>query len=354
MLFTPYPLGTLKLSNRIVMAPLTRCRAQSNGIPSAFASLYYQQRASAGLIISEATCISPQAKGYAFTPGIYTDAHIEAWKNITQAVHDAQGRIFCQLWHVGRISHPNLQPHHAQPVAPSAIQAHGMAFTEEGLLPFVTPRALETSEIPEIIEQYRHAAICAKAAGFDGIELHAANGYLLDQFLRSGSNQRTDSYGGSVENRQRLIIEVMDALLTVWPADRIGIRLSPVSKIHDMSDENPQTTYLKLIEALNPKHLSYIHVIEGSTDEKTRAVPKTFDFLKLKNSFQGSYIANLNYNKEQAIEAIHQKQADLISFGRPFIANPNLVEKLQKNLPLREAPKETWYAGGEKGYIDWD
>lgn len=354
MLFKTYQLKTLKLPNRIVMAPLTRCRAHSDGTPSDFAALYYQQRARAGLIISEATCISPQAKGYAFTPGIYTNAHIEAWKKITRAVHDAQGRIFCQLWHVGRISHPNLQPHHALPLAPSAIQPNGLAFTEEGFLPFVTPRALETVEIPYIIEQYRHAAVCAKAAGFDGIELHAANGYLLDQFLRSGSNQRTDGYGGSVENRLRLIIEVMDALLTVWPADRIGIRISPVSKIHDMSDENPENTYLKLIEALNPKHLSYIHVIEGSTDEKTRTASDTFDFQKLKNTFQGSYIANLNYNKEQAIEAVYQKQADLISFGRPFIANPNLVEKLQRNLPLREAPKETWYGGGEQGYTDWD
>lgn len=353
MLFSSYQLGSLTLPNRIIMAPLTRCRALANGCPNKLTALYYQQRASAGLIISEATCISPQAKGYAFTPGIYNDLQIQAWQKITKAVHEAQGRIFCQLWHVGRISHPSLQPENALPVAPSAIQAQGMAFTEEGFQAFVKPRALETHEIPEIVEQYRHAAKCAYIAGFDGIELHAANGYLLDQFLRSGSNQRQDEYGGSIENRMRLILEVIDALLQVWPSERIGIRISPISKIHDMSDENPEKTYIQLIKALNSKKLSYIHVIEGSTDEKTRTSNNVFDFESLRKTYCGSYIANLNYNKKDAIDALKHHHADLISFGRPFIANPNLVEKLQKDLPLQDAPRDTWYGGGEKGYTDW-
>jgi N-ethylmaleimide reductase len=353
MLFSPFQMHDLLLKNRIVMAPLTRCRAGVNDCPTALTTLYYQQRASAGLIISEATQISPQGKGYAHTPGIYSQDQIKAWKKVTNAVHKAGGLIFSQLWHVGRISHPFLQPNQQLPVAPSAICPSGKAFTEQGFFDFVTPRALETHEIAGIIEQYRHAAMCAKKAGFDGIEIHAANGYLLDQFLRSGTNHRNDIYGGTIANRIRLITEVIDAVLQVWPKERIGIRLSPISKIHDMTDENPENTYSHLIEILNQKKIAYIHIVEGSTDAKERPLQNDFNFFELKKKFKGIYIANNLYSKALAIDALNTQHADLISFGKPFIANATLVNKFKHDLPLRTAPRETWYGGNEQGYTDW-
>ncbi|NDH09705.1 MAG: alkene reductase [Gammaproteobacteria bacterium] len=351
-LFGKFSHKSLTLQNRIVMAPLTRCRAAQDGVPSPYAAEYYAQRASAGLMISEATCISAQAKGYAFTPGIYTDAQISNWQKITENVHAHGGKIFCQLWHVGRISHPSLQEDNALPVAPSAICPEGEAFTETGPQNFVTPRALETDEIPGIIEQYVHAAIAAKKAGFDGIELHAANGYLLDQFMRSGSNLRQDQYGGTIENRIRLTLEVIDALLKIWPKDCIGIRLSPVASYHSMHDDNPMATFMALILALNKRDILYIHCVEAS-ERAHRPNQETFDFLKLRLAFNGLYIANNCYTKTLAISALEHHDADLICFGRPFIGNPDLVERLRHDYPLTEAPMNTWYGGGAQGYIDW-
>lgn len=351
-LFQSFKIADLTLKNRIVMAPLTRCRAGHDDSPTEVNASYYAQRASAGLIISEATQISPQGKGYAHTPGIYTENQIAGWKKVTQSVHQSGGKIFCQLWHVGRISHPDLQPNGALPVAPSAIAAEGMALTETGLKPFVTPRALKTEELGQIVEQYRHAADCAKRAGFDGVELHAANGYLLDQFLRSATNLRQDAYGGSVENRMRLIVEIIDAILQVWPSHRIGIRISPVSTFNQMADENPQKTFEQLIQVLNTKYLAYLHCIEGTArDERPR--PDEFDFIKLRQTFNSVYIANNMYQLDSAKQAIDEKTADLICFGRAFIANPDLVHRFANGFPLEEAPKSCWYGGGAPGYTDW-
>ena len=264
-LFKPMQLGPLQLANRIVMAPLTRSRAKEDDIPGDLAAEYYVQRASAGLIIAEATQISPQGKGYILTPGIYSSEQVQAWKKITDAVHAANGKIFLQLWHVGRISHPSIQIDGALPVAPSAIKPEGQSYTDEGFVPMVTPRALETSEMASIVEQYRTAAQNAKAAGFDGVEIHAANGYLLDQFLRDKTNQRTDAYGGSIENRARLLLEVTAAVVQVWGGDRVGIRISPLSTFGDISDSNPQPLFTYVVEQLNSFNLVYLHVIEGDT-----------------------------------------------------------------------------------------
>lgn len=353
MLFSPFKLQDIHLKNRIVMAPLTRCRAGDHDVPSDMNALYYAQRSTAGLIISEAAQISQQGKGYPHTPGIYSEQHIAGWKKVTDAVHQAQGKIFCQLWHVGRISHPFYQENGALPVAPSAIRPKGQALTENGLMDFVTPRALKLEEIPSIIEQYRHAAFCAKQAGFDGIEIHAANGYLLDEFLRSSTNHRTDAYGGSVQNRIRFVLEVLDTILSIWPSHRIGIRLSPISKVNSMEDTDPMKTYMTLIYELNSKKIAYIHLVEGSTDSKDRPSKQDFNFLALREAFHGAYIANNLYTKSLAIEALENHHADLISFGKPFIANANLVEKFKYDLPLVHAPKSTWYGGDERGYTDW-
>lgn len=351
-LFSPFQFHDLTLKNRIVMGPLTRCRAGKDDCPLPMHAVYYAQRATAGLIISEATQISQQGKGYAHTPGIYTNKQISAWLETTNAVHKHGGKIFCQLWHVGRISHPDLQPNHERPVAPSALQPRGQALTETGFKPFEMPRALETIEIPNIVAQYAHAAECALKAGFDGVEIHAANGYLLDQFIRSNTNLRKDQYGGTVQNRIRILIEIIEAILKIWPSNRIGIRLSPVSTFNDMCDANPFMTFSTLIEAINPYHLSYIHCIEGTARDK-RPSPDEFDFPKLRNQFNGLYIANNLYNLELAVKALSNNDADLICFGRDFIANPDLVYRLEHQIPLQKAPIETWYGGDEKGYTDW-
>lgn len=352
-LFQPIQLGSLTLANRVVMAPLTRSRAAFGDVQTAMHAEYYQQRATAGLLITEATQISPQGKGYAFTPGIYSSAQIEGWRLTTNAVHAVGGHIFAQLWHVGRISHPDLQQDHALPVAPSAIKPSGQAFTETGLQAFVTPRALDTTEIPDIIAQYVHAAQCAKQAGFDGIELHAANGYLLDQFIRDQTNLRTDRYGGCVENRCRLVLEVIAAITAIWPSHQIGIRLSPVNTANDIHDSQPQQTFGYLISALNAFNLGYIHCVEGATASAQPSEPTAFDFIALRRAFDGLYIANNGYNLTRACQALDANQADLIAFGRPFIANPDLVYRLRTNAPCIEAPRETWYGGGAAGYIDW-
>lgn len=354
-LFQPVTIGAWQLANRIVMAPLTRCRAKHDGIPGPLQAEYYAQRASAGLIISEATNISPQARGYAFTPGIYTDAQIDGWQTVTSAVHAKQGKIVCQLWHTGRYSHPSLQPNGAIPVAPSAIAAEGETITELGMQMVLTPRALDTDEIPGIVQQYRHAAHCAKLAGFDGVEIHSANCYLLEQFIRDSTNHRKDQYGGSIENRTRLVLEVTQAVTEIWGGgNRVGIRLSPVTPAAGNTplDNDVMATYGYLIEQLNQFDLAYLHFVEGST-RMSRVVPSDVDLKQLRALFRGPYMANNLYTRKLAADVRKQGDADLICFGRPFIANPDLVERLKTGAELTEAPKETWYAGDEKGYIDW-
>ncbi len=353
-LFSPVQMGPLTLSNRIVMAPLTRSRAGKGDVPGPMNATYYEQRASAGLIITEASQISQQGKGYAFVPGIYTDEQVEGWKLVTQAVHAKGGHIFLQLWHVGRISHPDLQPDGGLPVAPSAIAPEGLAFTETGFKPHVTPRALETAEIPGIIQDYVHAAECAKRAGFDGVEVHSANGYLLDQFIRDSTNKRTDQYGGSVANRIRLTLEVTEAVVGVWGAERVGIRLSPITpQVGNIPlDSDPMGTYGALVDGLRPMGLAYLHMIEGAT-QGSREEPAGYSAQALRKRFGGLYIANNGYDREMAFEARRDNLADLICFGRPFIGNPDLVERLKIGAPLTDAPKETWYGGGAHGYTDY-
>ncbi len=351
-LFSPLPLGPSLLPNRIVMAPLTRNRAGRDGVPTALMAEYYAQRASAGLIISEATCISPQAVGYPSTPGIWNGAQVGGWARVTQAVHAHGGHIYCQLWHVGRVSHPSLQPGGALPVAPSAIRPAGEAMTHEGPQPFVTPRALATDELPGIVEQYRVAAKNAQAAGFDGVEVHAANGYLLDQFLRDGSNHRNDAYGGSVDNRARLLLEVLDAVCGVWGSHRVGVRLSPLQPFNDMRDSNPEATFCRVVELLNPLDLAYLHVTRMGIDAPGAAGP-AFDLARLRRLWRGVYMTNHGYDRAAAMAAIANGEADLVAFGTLFIANPDLVERLRRNAPLNTPDPATFYGGDERGYTDY-
>ena len=348
-LFTPIRLGAHQLPNRIVMAPLTRNRAGKEGVPQAMNIEYYRQRAGAGLIVTEGSQISPQGQGYPGTPGIHSPEQVAGWRRVTDAVHDQGGRIFLQLWHVGRVSHPSLQPDGALPVAPSAIPAEGEGMTLEGPKPFVTPRALELDEIPGLIGQYSKAAENARRAGFDGVEVHAANGYLLDQFLRDGSNQRTDKYGGSVENRLRLLLEITDAVSRVWDAERVGVRLSPLNSFNTMTDSSPQTTFVTAAESLNHFGLAYLHVVEPDFTGQVTG----FDYLRLRNSFLGPYIANGGYDKERADRALESGAADLVSFGKAFIANPDLTDRFATNGTLNEPDPSTFYGGDERGYIDY-
>ncbi|MGH8472506.1 MAG: alkene reductase, partial [Gammaproteobacteria bacterium] len=341
-----------------VMAPLTRNRAGPGNVPQATNALYYAQRASAGLIITEATQISPQGVGYPDTPGIHNAAQVEGWRQVTQAVHERRGRIFLQLWHVGRISHPALQPDGALPVAPSAVSPAGEAYTYEGLKPFVTPRALALDEIPGVIDQYRTAAHYALAAGFDGVEIHAANGYLIDQFVRDGTNHRTDRYGGSLANRVRFLLHVTEAVANIWNADRVGVRISPVAAFNDMSDSDPQTTFNYVAERLNRFGLAYLHVIEGDeSDESADEIPgestTAFDFRRLRRSFSGLYMANFGYTYAGANAALRAGRAELVSFGKLFLANPDLPERFAKRAPLNEPDHATFYGGGERGYTDY-
>jgi N-ethylmaleimide reductase len=353
-LFSPTDLGSMSLANRVVMAPLTRSRADMNGLHSDLAVEYYRQRATAGLIITEATNISRQGRGYAFTPGIYSDAQVAAWRRVTDAVHQAGGKIVCQLWHVGRMSHVDLQEDHAAPVAPSAIRAGELIFLESGTqAPPSIPRALGTDEIPAILADYTNAARRAKDAGFDGVEIHSANCYLLDQFIRDSTNKRTDRYGGSVENRTRLPIEVATEVSKIWGADRVGVRLSPITRaVGDTPlDSNPQATYGYLAEQLGNLGLAYLHCVEGQTRGPNAAAD--FDFKALHAAFGGKYIANNGYNRQLALDAAASGYADLIAFGHHYIANPDLVERLRLDAPLAESDKATYYGGGAKGYTDY-
>ncbi|PSN17784.1 alkene reductase [filamentous cyanobacterium CCP5] len=351
-LFSPIQLGPYSLPNRIVMAPLTRNRAGDGNVPQDLNVEYYRQRASAGLIISEATQVAPQGLGYPATPGIHSEAQVEGWQKVTEAVHTQGGRIFLQLWHVGRISHPSLQPNGELPVAPSPIAPEGNAMTYSGEQPFVTPRALESDEIPAIVEQYRQGAKNALAAGFDGVEVHGANGYLLDQFLRDGTNHRSDAYGGSIENRARLLLEVTQAAIDVWGSDRVGVRLSPSSTFNDMGDSDPRATFSYAVKALNPLNLAYLHLLEPSEADLRHggtAIP-TQEFRPL---YDGNLMVNWDYDQEAGHGAIASGNADLVSYGKLFIANPDLPQRFKLNAELNEPDPSTFYGGGAEGYIDY-
>ena len=351
-LLQPFRLGDLTLPNRVVMAPLTRNRAtHGSDAPGELAATYYRQRASAGLIVSEGTQISQQGQGYAWTPGMYSDAQIDGWRRATDAVHEAGGRIFAQLWHVGRISHVSLQANGGAPVAPSAIRANSRTFIESGFAEVSEPRALETAEIPGVVGDFAKAAANAKRAGFDGVELHGANGYLIDQFLRDGTNKRTDAYGGSVENRARFALEVVDAVAKVWPASRVGVRIAPVSPANDIADSNPAAIFGHLAAKLSERKIGYIHVVEGATQGDRNIAP--FDWAALRRGFSGAYIANNGYTREMADEALAAGAVDLVAFGRLFIANPDLVERLRRGAELATGDRATFFGGGAHGYTDY-
>jgi len=347
-LFSPIPLGNMELPNRMVMAPLTRNRAPAS-MPTALMAEYYRQRASAGLIISEGTQISQQGIGYPATPGIHTDAQIEGWQSITKAVHSAGGRIFCQLWHCGRISHPDYHGGD-KPVAPSAICAAGQAFTYEGLKDFVEPRALSAEDIPGIVEQYRHAAACAIKAGFDGIEIHSANGYLLDQFLRDGTNQRNDVYGGPIANRIRLLREVSEAVVAEIGADKVGVRISPVNAFNDIHDSDPQALFNQVAAMLSNLGIAYLHVVEVTM---AGDVDIAVDMAEIRQHFNGLYIANGGYDKMRGNAVIAEHDADLVAYGVPYLANPDLPERFKQDAPLNKADQSTFYGGDERGYTDY-
>ncbi len=358
-LFDPLSLGDLTLSNRVIMAPLTRMRSRQPGnIPHALNVEYYAQRASAGLIISEATQISQQGQGYPGTPGIHSPEQVEGWKLVTDAVHKKNGKIFLQLWHVGRISHSSHQPGGALPVAPSSITPTGKVFTADWKqADYETPRALETPEISGIVADYKKAAENAKAAGFDGVEVHGANGYLLDQFLQDGSNKRMDNYGGSIENRARFLLETVDAAISVWGKDRVGVRLSPYGTFNDMSDSDPVALFTYVLEQLSKRGIAYVHMIEpratsaGGSDAVAKDAPSTSQLFR--KSFKGVFISAGGYDPQSAKNAVKNNNVDAVAFGRHFIANPDLPERIKIAAPLNEYNRATFYGGTEKGYTDY-
>ncbi len=350
-LFSPYALGNIALNNRLVLAPMTRSRALKDNVANPVAATYYVQRASAGLMITEGTQVSPQGVGYIRTPGIHSPEQVEGWKRITDAVHRVGGTIFAQLWHVGRVSHPDFHGGEL-PVAPSALPVTGEAFTHNGKVNIPTPRALETNEIPGIVAQFRKGAENAKAAGFDGVELHGANGYLLDQFLRDGTNQRTDAYGGSVSKRARLPLEVTEAVVEVFGASRVGYKLSPYFAGYSMSDSSPVATFSHIARELGKLGVGYLHVSEAiagpmKVDGAVRVTPL------IRNVYDGALIANGGYAADCAETAIAGGQADLVAFGVPFLANPDLPLRYRNRAPLNAPDASTFYAGEDKGYIDY-
>ncbi|MPW09356.1 N-ethylmaleimide reductase [Paraburkholderia sp. CNPSo 3155] len=350
-LFEPYTLGRLTVANRFVMAPLTRNRAGAGLVPSELAAAYYAQRASAGLIITEATQVSAQAQGYQDTPGLYTREQIAGWRTVTEAVHTRGGRIFAQLWHVGRVAHIDLQPGGAAPVAPSAIRAATKTFVNNGFADVSEPRALELAELPGIVNDFRQAAANAIAAGFDGVEIHGANGYLLEQFIKDGANQRTDAYGGSIENRARLLLEVVAAVVEEIGADRTGVRISPVSPANGISCNDPQPQYDYIAGQLSALGIVYLHVVEGATGGPRDVAP--FDYDAMRRRFRQTYLANNGYDLELATSRLNEGKADLFAFGRAFISNPDLVERLKTGAQLAQPDFATLYGGGAAGYIDY-
>ncbi len=353
-IFESTRIGVIDIANRVVMAPLTRCRADaaSGDVPGSDMNIeYYRQRSNAGLIISEGTQVSPIGKGYHATPGIYSDAQVDGWKPITKAVHEAGSKIVAQIWHVGRITHPNLIGG-AEPVAPSAIQPKDVtAHTPKGKEYLPVPHELTIDEIKKIVNEFRQGAANAIRAGFDGVEIHGANGYLIDQFIRDGANQRSDAYGGSIENRCKFALEVVDAVAKEIGAGRVGIRLSPVTPRNDLSDSNPQAVFGYLIQELSQRGIAFIHMIEGSTGGP-RDVPG-FDYAWARSNFKGAYIANNGYDRAMAIDAVESGKADAVAFGRLYIANPDLVERLKQDAPLNTPNPDTFYASGPEGYTDY-
>lgn len=344
-LFQPLRLGDLELPNRIAMAPMTRSRADDDGVQPEIAATYYGQRAGAGLIVSEGIYPSAMGKGYVRTPGLHTDTQVAAWSKATQAVHDNGGRIFAQLMHTGRVAVPDFLPGGALPVAPSAIRADGQAYTDHGMVPMVAPRALETSEIAGVIDEYRQATRRALEAGFDGVELHAASGYLPEQFLSSKTNRRTDAYGGSIANRARFVVEVLEAMASVAGAGRVGIKISPEMNFNDVADDTPQETYGHLVERIAPLNLAYLHVALFGTATDYHAL--------LRPLFRGVYLAGGGFTGDTAEAILARGGADVIVFGAAFIANPDLPKRLAAGLPLAEPDKATFYAAGPRGYIDY-
>jgi N-ethylmaleimide reductase len=363
-LFDPITVGDIPLANRVVMAPLTRNRSPG-AVPNTLNVTYYEQRATAGLIITEATAITHQGQGYADVPGLYSQEALDGWKKVTDAVHGAGGKIVVQLWHVGRISHTSLQPGEGKPVSASAITAKGKTYIRHPdgtgeFVPTSEPRALETSEIPGIVEDFRKAARAAIDAGFDGVEIHAANGYLVDQFLRSGTNTRTDQYGGSVENRARFLFEIVDAITSEIGAGRTGIRLSPVTPANDTFDPEPKPLFDHVVTGLAKYDLSYIHVIEGATggDRNFQQGDMPYDFDALRATYQAAggkaaWMGNNGYDRAMALEAVESGRVDLVAFGKAFIANPDLVERLRVDAPMNPLDGDTLYGGGAKGYTDY-
>jgi 2,4-dienoyl-CoA reductase-like NADH-dependent reductase (Old Yellow Enzyme family) len=343
-LFTPIKIGAWELPNRVIMAPLTRCRASAGRVPNDLMAEYYAQRAGFGLILSEATSVSPQGVGYPDTPGIWSAEQVEGWKQVTAAVHAAGGRILLQLWHVGRISDP-LYLNGDLPVAPSAVRPAGHVSLVRPTKEFVTPRALEAEEIPGIIEAYRKGAENAKLAGFDGVEIHGANGYLLDQFLQDSTNKRTDSYGGPIENRARLMLEVTDAVISVWGADRVGMHLAPRADAHDMGDSDRAATFGYVAAELGKRGIAFICAREAQGPDSLGPA--------LKKAFGGIYIANEKFTRESADTIIAAGDADAVAFGVPAIANPDLVDRFEKNMTLNPPDPSTFYGEGMKGYTDY-
>ena len=349
-LLQPFTTGAWSLRNRVVMAPMTRSRAGAGNVVAPVTAEYYRQRASAGLIVSEGTQVSPEGVGYPSTPGIYNEAQRDGWKQVTDAVHEEGGLIVAQLWHVGRVSHMTLQPDGRVPVAPSAIAAAGKLWSPGGMLDYPTPRALETSEIARIVADFAHAARMAKAAGFDGVELHGANCYLIDQFLRDGSNRRDDIYGGSIGGRTRFLLEVFDAVAEVWGAEKVGVRISPLGAANGMSDSNPLALFTHVARELDARGAGFLHVREevGANADQQETLMQS-----LRDAFPGFLITNGGYDRERAERAIVTGRADAVAFGVPYIANPDLVERFAINAPLATGDRATFYGGGETGYVDY-
>jgi N-ethylmaleimide reductase len=353
-LFKPLQLGALTVPNRIFMAPLTRTRAGEGRVPTPLNAEYYRQRASAGLIISEATVISERGNGYPNTPGIYTEAQIQGWKGVTSAVHRAGGRIFLQLWHCGRVGHSSLYSDGSPAVAPSAIKiSQGLAATPAGYVPHETPRALETSEIKNLIEDYRQGALNAQAAGFDGVEIHNANGYLLDQFLRDSTNHRSDAYGGSIAKRARLTLEVTEAVASVWGAGRVGIRFSPAGVFNDMHDSDPLATFSHVLKELQGFNLAYVHITEVTAQDIAHGAKEGIGPRQLRPFVQTNLVSAGGFTAAKASEYLSEGIAEAIAFGVPFIANPDLPERFHRDAPLNQADESTFYASGPEGYTDY-
>lgn len=355
ILFTPVRAGALALPNRIVMAPMTRNRAGQGNVPTALGAEYYRQRATAGLIVTEATQVTPRGVGYPNTPGIHSPEQVDGWKAVTKAVHDAGGRIVLQLWHVGRSSHQLFQPDGDLPVSSSAIAIPGQLYTPEGMKPYPVPRALETAEIPGVVADYAKGAANAKAAGFDGVEIHGANGYLIDQFIRDGVNKRTDAYGGSLSNRLRFLLEVTEAVTRAWEPARVGVRLSPSGTFNGMSDSDPVATFGAALEELSKLKIAYAHVVEPTEPDRKHGGPswKPASARDLRRRFQGTYIAAADMTKEKAAALIREGLADAAAFARFYISNPDLVERFRRNAALAPSDSSTYYGGTEKGYTDY-